>query len=64
MVVVTWAASKVGHGQPGLYDRLLWRAVALRGLLYPQGVAMLLSACARVGHKPDPRAVAQLLQVG
>jgi hypothetical protein len=64
VVVITWAASKLGHFHPALYDRLLWRAVAVRGVLHPQGVAMLLSSCARVGHRPDPRAVAQLLQVG
>lgn len=64
VVVITWAASKLGHFQHELYDRLLWRAVAVRSVLHPQGVAMLLSSSARVGHRPDPRAVAQLLQVG
>lgn len=64
VVVITWAAAKLGQYCPALYDRLLWRAVAVRVQLYPQGVGLLLAACAAVGHRPDSKAVAQLVQVG
>jgi hypothetical protein len=64
VVAITWAAAKLGHHNTRLYDLLLWRAVVVRRALYPQGVAVLLAALARARHRPDPRAVAQLLQVG
>jgi hypothetical protein len=64
VVVITWAAAKLGQYCPTLFDRLLWRAVAVRAQLYPQGVGVLLAACAAVGHRPDSKAVAQLVQVG
>lgn len=64
VVCITWATARLGHYCPQLFSRLMWRAVVVRGALYPQGVAMMLAGCARAGHNPDPRAVAQLLQVG
>lgn len=64
VVMTLWAAAKLGHHHPQLFDRMMWRAVITRAALKPWGVAVLLCAVAQVGHRPDPRAVAQLLQVG
>eukprot|EP00775_Hariotina_reticulata_P013746 gene13746-13865_t len=63
VAIITWAAAKLGHHDGRLFDRLLWRAVVVRGALQLKHVGLLLWAAGRVRHAVDPRAVAQLLQV-